>query len=551
MSTVMNPHALRQTIRRTFDGKLATVLGELFQNAQRSGARGVDLEWRGNVLTVRDDGHGLADVEAFHALVSLGDSHFNNPDVATFQHPMGVGFHSVLALDGVSQVTIASHTLRLTLDPSRWWTERDYYERWQDLLRTVSEVREGITMVIQGIGDEVTKCLQARDSPARGYLGILDITLNGEVVDTRLPEDVSSEPLFTFDAEGALVSVFLREDYVATHVARHFGQLVTLPSQRDERTYQYHPFHVLVDITSSYPFDFKAPVREGVIENERWRTFVAGLEDKLFETLPLIPRDKQVAYLKALHRLNAHRADGLPYIVIARPALGDIYDWLSYKGRSDERVVPVDEAPFLVDHGVYLTSTDKYASAGVESFLEALSRMGLDPWVVEAGKAPHVATLHWSPGEPFHPSYPTFTRQGTAKLVQGTQTSDVELRESDILFAVVESAYRLDDATIHIGCGEPVKAVQQVGAAAFCSESDDYDADELNDMFEESLGEVVRTFLGNALPHALSYHLLETYIRQQGYQDPKRICVVFLTATKVILRFIARKRRHRLECVLV
>jgi hypothetical protein len=551
MSSVMNPHALRQTVKRTFDGTLSTVLAELFQNAQRSGATRVDLEQGSEVVTVCDNGHGLPDLQTFHALVSLGDSHFENPDVEAFQHPMGVGFHSVLALEGVREVTITSCGFQLRLDPLRWWNDPHYYESWQDQLILVPNDGPGTTISMVGIATALETCLSRHDSPARGYAGILDITLDSETVDTSLPSEIAGKPLFTFASNGAAVSVFLKTGYAATHVARHFGQLVALPSARDERLYQYHPFHVLVDVTATSPFDFKAPVRDGVVENTRWQTFEKELEDVLFERLPTIDARLQVDYLRSLHRLNSDRAEALPYLVIAKPTLGPMFDSHSYQERSDHRVVHVDDAPLLLDQGVVLPDKAAYAPAGVESFLAALKRARLEPWVVERGQSPRTAAIHWSPGQPFHVDYPTVVRLGRAKLVLGDAVVDLQLSKEDKVFAVLESASMLDDAEFYIGGEEPVHALREVAAAAFCSESDDYDAEILSEWFERSVDEAVRTLLGDALPEDLSYRILLHFLNARGYTNPSHIHVIFKTATEVMIRFTDDKKRHRLDCVLV
>jgi hypothetical protein len=550
MSSVMNPHALRQTIKRTFDGTLSTVLAELFQNAQRSGATRVDLEQAGEVLRVRDNGHGLPDLQTFHALVSLGDSHFENPDIEAFQHPMGVGFHSVLALEGVREVTITSCGFKLQLDPTRWWNDPHYYESWQDLLLPTPENNPGTTISIVGIAATLETCLSRQDSPARGYEGRLAITLNGEAVDTTLPSEVAGNPLFTFAAHGAAVSVFLKTGYAATHLARHFGQLVVLPSARDERLYEYHPFHVLVDVTATSPFDFKAPVRDGVVKNERWQKFEAQLEDVLFERVPTIGSHHHVDYLRALHRLNGDRAEALPYLVIAKPSLGPMFDSHSYQERSDHRVVHVDDAPLLLDQGVVLSDKAAYAPAGAESFLPALQRAKLEPWVIERGQSAKTATIHWSPGAHFHADYPTLVRQGSAKLVQGDAAVDLQLA-GDTVFAVLEPAYTLDDAEVYIGSEEPVHALREVAVAAFVSESDDYDTEILSGWFERSVDEAVRTLLGDALPEELSYKTLLQFLRTRGHVSPTHIHVIFKTATEIMIRFTDDKKRHRIDCVLV
>lgn len=108
MHTLINPHRLRQSIKRLFTGRFDEVFGELFQNSQRAGAKTVRIHTGAEGWTYRDDGHGIPDIDGFRTLLSLGDSGFENPEVESFQHPMGLGFHALLALEGIESVTVSS-----------------------------------------------------------------------------------------------------------------------------------------------------------------------------------------------------------------------------------------------------------------------------------------------------------------------------------------------------------------------------------------------------------------------------------------------------------
>jgi hypothetical protein len=104
---LVNTTRIRSSIRRLFNNSIAEVLSELFQNSQRACASAVQIETWANGFCYSDNGHGLADLQAFHTLVRLADSHFDNPTIAD-QAPMGLGIHALLALTDVASVTFHS-----------------------------------------------------------------------------------------------------------------------------------------------------------------------------------------------------------------------------------------------------------------------------------------------------------------------------------------------------------------------------------------------------------------------------------------------------------
>lgn len=82
-------------VTRLFNGTLADVLGELFQNARRAGATRVDVETlhdgEHTILIVRDDGRGIDDPAA---LLALGHSGWDER-IAASEDPAGMGVFSL------------------------------------------------------------------------------------------------------------------------------------------------------------------------------------------------------------------------------------------------------------------------------------------------------------------------------------------------------------------------------------------------------------------------------------------------------------------------
>src|SRR5215212_7365409 len=164
LGDLVNPHGIRSAVRRLFTGGLDEILGELFQNSQRAGARQVDISHTPTGWTYTDDGHGVAGVAGFHTLLRLADSHFANPLVAADQQPMGLGLHALLAHEGITAVTFRSGGLRLTVDTARWWADPAYYTRWADRLAGDLEPPHGLHIEVTctpAVGEALSRALQA------------------------------------------------------------------------------------------------------------------------------------------------------------------------------------------------------------------------------------------------------------------------------------------------------------------------------------------------------------------------------------------------------
>ena len=114
MNTVEAPRTIKATIVQNaisrvpsfFDAGLDDIMNELLQNARRAGATRVDITAENGVISVADDGAGIADPQT---ILSFGDSQWSD-DNANFtrvmaEHPAGMGFY---ALARRARVTVYS-----------------------------------------------------------------------------------------------------------------------------------------------------------------------------------------------------------------------------------------------------------------------------------------------------------------------------------------------------------------------------------------------------------------------------------------------------------
>ena len=115
---------------------------------------------------------------------------------------MGLGVHSILAHDEVQSVTFSSNLLSLTLDAHLWW-DWQYAVGWRENLRTTCFPAPGMNIGVvcsKALTDQLVKTLTDAwliyRSPARGYIGLLNVMINDTVVNTSVPEDaMPSVPL--------------------------------------------------------------------------------------------------------------------------------------------------------------------------------------------------------------------------------------------------------------------------------------------------------------------------------------------------------------------
>lgn len=175
LTDLVNTTRIRSSIRRLFNNSISEVLSELFQNSQRARASMVQIETWDTGFCYSDNAHGLADPQAFHTLVRLADSHFDNPTIAD-QDPMGLGIHALLALTDVSSVTFHSGNLALTIDTRRWWSDPEYYQSWYERVETLPEPQHGLRIVVE-VGEQSTLVQQL--GAALGHTPANGVTIGG------------------------------------------------------------------------------------------------------------------------------------------------------------------------------------------------------------------------------------------------------------------------------------------------------------------------------------------------------------------------------------
>ncbi len=298
LTQLVNDERVRLAIRKLFSGNVSQIVGELMQNAQRAGARRIEFATSinglggtmGNKVWVRDDGSGvLDDIDGWHTMLTIADSSYQDENVR-MQDPLGLGLYALFACAHVCKVTLRSRGRMVEIDTAQWWDNKEYYSTWAQRLMTDDRGidRRGLELEIEctkGFLEEVINALTANEDayksahtlPARGYEGVLEIALNGEVVDTSvLSRFIHSDSILIW--EGEYFGNRLKIAHGPRSCINWYGQAV-------EEAMMDGGFSYYLEVRTGTPLDLKSPTREGVIRNAKQEVFKQFVTDRIFETV--------------------------------------------------------------------------------------------------------------------------------------------------------------------------------------------------------------------------------------------------------------------------
>lgn len=550
MTSLINEERLWGSLRRFFDGSVAEVLAELLQNSQRATV-GAPPERRvveiaipppgagPHTVDYRDHGHGIAGIDGLRALLTVADSAFADPAVALDQHPLGLGFYSLVARAGVSGVELRSGTLAFALDTARWWGDAAYRGTWRERVATLPAAGAIDGFALRIACDEPTRAAFAAALPtgalpgqgrvgsespwawpATGYAGVLTVRVNGAPVVVETPPALAlpwAEVVAEYRGCAARVSFAAGPGRLTVN---WFGQSIVERSGG--------PWSAYLVVRAGRPLNPRAPTRAGLIDDDARRAFVAWVEGRLFAHVAVAPpASVTLAQLFALHAIDRGRFDReCRYAIVDRiRPLGD--DWPNSWEEVDvadrlvvERAALRDPAMphLLLDGEVRLAhragdgaeAARGRASArgwwceggehGLASFAGALGPALLIP-VLGATTDRH---LWWRPDlDPTAPDRWLVAGPGSWGL--GTR-DEPPTRWRPFppgvgpLFAFGEpTGYDIDDVDRTVATPDPVRFLETHGRAFWCPDEDDADASER--AFDAGVAALIRRLLGDAVPH--------------------------------------------------
>lgn len=536
LSVLVNPDRIRSSIKRLFHNRIDEVVGELLQNAQRSGSTTVDITTTENGFTIQDNGHGLLKgIDGFHTLLKLAESDFDNQTIAD-QDPMGLGIVSLLTHDQITEVTFSSGRMEVTVDTKLWWSDPDYYSRWFERLVTLDQPVAGLRIsvscrpeLVKALHDSLTPKDQIYSftdqiyksaSPAQGYDGILKITLNSQKVRTTLPAWARlSDRLISTTYKGNKLEIGYNETALRSSVL-WYGQLIL---QRGLAN--YFDFHLRV--TTGRPVNPLSPSRAGIIQDSAYNELLAFIKAEIFAYV-FNPKNRsriKAAHVEACYKLDpAYSLANCPYIVAESIQTSEnpnsLQDFNStsdydFNNRSINQIFSYDEVPLLLNEKVslHLGAGAIDAEYGLRSFLTETG----PAYILRHGDESRlpIGTLCWKPeGEPKHD---WFYKPGHYGISYDDQppTSWIEITKGPIFTFNDTSNYDAADIDFTVGvAGNPIDFLHNQVWAGF-SPNDERDYDPQQESYQNSIEELIRAIIGNCVPRDFTLYQISRFLKDQ------------------------------------
>jgi hypothetical protein len=528
LTDLINTDRVRSSIRRLFQNDIAECLSELFQNSQRARARKVEIITGEEGFTYRDDGHGLLNgVEGFHTLLKIAESNFDNETI-TEQDPMGLGIHALLAHDAIRRVTFASCGYRLMLDTKRWWADRDYYSHWFTQLEELPELVKGFEVSIVADAKLVQQLKQVfthstypyrKTSPAEGYEGYLEITLDGTKIDTKLPHWARIEqPLIKTSYQGSRLTIGFDCEYGSRKSSVNwYGQVIEV---------DFHSgFKFYLEVRSGRPVNPLSPTRRGLINDATYEALIRTVHDEIFRFVFDLSNHSQI---KPEHIAACFHMDGecarreSPYIVAAEmlpldnPSSQEDLDCLS-----DSKLFTYDTAPRLLLEGVTVLDREGQQHEdehGLSSFVKLVGKC----YVLKYGdpKRLKVESLWWKPGRCQREFFHEPGEWGIWDCVHPPTVWHPVDRQPVFSFNDA-SNWDVGDVDWTVGTNDMVAFLRGDAWAGFNQENDEHNYEELQESYEESIDRVLREVIGNCVPVRFTVHDLQVFMQTKDARIQK------------------------------
>lgn len=559
LAVLVNPDRLRSSVKRLFRNRIDEVLSELFQNSQRSNSTAVDILTTDNTFTIQDNGHGLLNgIDGFHTLLKLAESNFDNETIHD-QDPMGLGIVSLLTHDQVKQVTFSSGNLELTITTDQWWNDPAYYSTWYERIitldHTVSGLRIGVTCSpelvkalhtalepkhqLYSFSDEVYKSA----SPAQGYAGILNITVNSAPVQTTLPRWTKlTDRMVSTTYKGSKLEIGYASSGRSTIL--WYGQLIILRGLAN--CFEFH-----LEVKSGRPVNPLSPSRAGIIQDAAYNELIAFIKAEIFNFVfdPNNRRKIKAAHVEGCYKLDtAYSIATSPYFVAESiQTIDSPNSFEQFKGTDEFDVPPIlniftyDEAPLLLDDQVILQlpSGTSDAEHGLQSFLRNTG----PAYKLSCGDETRLAigTLWWKPrGVPQHDWFYKPGEYGISYQEDTPPESWSPIATSPVFVFNDTSSYDAAEVDFVVGInGDPIEFLSNEAWAAFSThEEDSYDTQQ--ESYQASLDDLIRTIIGKCVPKDFKLYQISRFLK-----DPSAPIVQIKYHFKSEGKFVNPRRAYK------
>lgn len=559
LAVLVNPERLRSSVKRLFRNRIDEVLSEIFQNSQRSNSTTVEILTTESTFTIQDNGHGLLNgIDGFHTLLKLAESNFDNETIND-QDPMGLGIVSLLTHDQVKQVTFSSGNLELTIETDQWWNDLAYYSTWYERIVTLDQLVSGLRIAVscsidlikalhkalepQNSVDPFSEDVYRSASPAQGYAGILNITLNSAPVRTTLPVWAKlTDRLVSTTYKGSKLEIGYATNSRSTIL--WYGQLITLRGLAN--CFDFH-----LEVKSGRPVNPRSPSRAGIILDAAYNELIAFIRAEIFNFVFDLKNRSTIkpAHVEGCYKLDAaYSLANSPYFVAETIQTIDYPNSFEQFTATEEfEVKPIfniftyDERPLILDDQVIvqLPSGTSDAEHGLQSFLTETG----PAYRLSSGDAARIAigTLWWRPrGEPRHEWFHAPGEYGISYEHDTPPESWSPITSSPVFVFNDTSSFEVEEVDFVVGTdSDPLEFLQHEAWAGF-SPHDDEPYDPQQESYQESLNYVIRNIIGKCVPKDFKLYEISRFLK-----DPSAPIVEIKYHFKKDGKFVNPRRAYK------
>lgn len=544
--SMVNEDRLLRVVKRLFTGSVKEVLGELLQNSQRAGAKAVNFTISDGAITMADDGTGLIGTGAdkFVSSMRIAESSYERAEV-TEQDPMGVGLFSLFALEGVREVVLSSGGFSLVVDTERFWNEDGNWQSWRNRVSenhsaqpSETAQNSGLEIVVKA-NDELLKIVEKTltavedqtsiyytnddyKSPVRGYAGIMEVFLNGTLLENTCERVVKMDATLietTYQGNRVIIGV---DGFAHRNTVNWYGQLIDGGNSH---------LRYYLEVRTGRPVNPLSPSRRGIIDDTDFKSFRQFLREQLRTYILNTPKEALTALVinTAYSSDKAWADEFCPYFTATKidhdEGSGNSENWLG--NLATRQILSYDENPLLIaDTVAVVNSAENQARSileigepakaysfleyGAKSFAPVIEQvLGETAYEINSGN-PHrlnVKQIWWKPGvalEEFLVESGEFALSDTKLEV--IPESGWEAIGSHTVFAYecTENWDITQTDGLIVGVRDDLQ--QKLGflnVAAWCVwdyNHDNADSDTLEDSFRKSLEEMKASLFTDCLP---------------------------------------------------
>ena len=316
-----------QRVSRLFNATSTECFNELLQNSRRAGASRVDITIEDGLVTISDDGQGIADPGA---VLAFGQSRWDN-ETARREDPAGMG---VYALARKEDIVIRSHhpqtgaAWQVSLQPDHFTGQRAAPIIQLD----PAETPAGTTVTFRDPG----ACTSTAEGAARYYP--LPVTVNGQELGRRN----FLERCFHVEQWRGLKIGISRYQWPLSQASLNFHGITIREDSVPSARCRDHDWYARIDVIDCPELELTLPARKEVVKTPFWKEVNTACRRAIYRSMAQYPEPVDLPRKVQMDaaRLGIDLRVARPQLPPWKPAVTDHY--ASNRRTAREEVSPND-----------------------------------------------------------------------------------------------------------------------------------------------------------------------------------------------------------------